>query len=116
MPRDKLRPRQVVCPKPASHCTSAALHQGDRVSGQQLRPNWPDMAITTLRDGQGHPETKGGEASSPIYDRRRSRTQKSKNKEKCAIEMLELLERPGQGKKTTAGTVEEVEALLHHLV
>ena len=29
--------------------------------------------------------------------------------------MLELLERPGQGKKTTAGTVEEVEALLHHL-
>lgn len=30
--------------------------------------------------------------------------------------MLELLERPGQGKKTTAGTVEEVEALLHRLV
>ena len=59
MPRDELRPRQAARGSPASHCTSAELHQGDRVSGQQLRPNWPDMAITTLkRDGQGHPETR----------------------------------------------------------
>jgi hypothetical protein len=80
MPRDKLRPRQVVCPKPASHCTSAALHQGDRVSGQQLRPNWPDMAITTLRDGQGHPETKGGElaARSTIANDRGPKSRKIK--------------------------------------